>query len=173
LYAALDYVNTVDVNIITYEDPVENKMMGLSQSQVRSDIGYTFAAGLRAALRQDPDIIMVGEIRDKETLDMAMEAAMTGHLVFSTIHTNSSAETITRVTNLGAKPFMMAGTFNFVMAQRLVRKVCSQCTTVADFSQDKQFGYAKEVLSAIDKTFLAAELKKRNISQEQRKTFLQ
>lgn len=172
LYAALDYVNTVDVNIITYEDPVENKMMGLSQSQVRSDIWYTFASGLRAALRQDPDIIMVGEIRDKETLDMAMEAAMTWHLVFSTIHTNSSAETITRVTNLGAKPFMLAGTFNFVMAQRLVRHVCQTCIGDADVSNDKQFVYAKETLAAMDKTLLAAELKKRNISSDQRQLFL-
>lgn len=165
LYAALDHVNTVDVNIITYEDPVENKMMWLSQSQIRSDIGYTFASGLRAALRQDPDIIMVWEIRDKETLDMAMEAAMTWHLVFSTIHTNSSAETITRVTNLGAKPFMIAGTFNFVMAQRLVRKCCAACSTLVDVSKDKQYWYAKETLSRMDKDILLAELKKRWIDQ--------
>lgn len=173
LYAALDYVNTIDVNIITYEDPVENKMMWLSQSQVRSDIGYTFASGLRAALRQDPDIIMVGEIRDKETLDMAMEAAMTGHLVFSTIHTNSSAETITRVTNLGAKPFMMAGTFNFVMAQRLVRKVCSACAVDVDMSKEKQYSFSKETLSKMDKNLLASELKKREIDQVHWQNFLQ
>ncbi len=172
LYAALDYVNTIDVNIITYEDPVENKMMGLSQSQIRSDIGYTFASGLRAALRQDPDIIMVGEIRDKETLDMAMEAAMTGHLVFSTIHTNSSAETITRVTNLGAKPFMLAGTFNFVMAQRLVRKICTACIWEVDMSNDKQYGFAKETLSKMDKNLLGTELKKRHIDQAQWQNFL-
>lgn len=173
LYAALDYVNTIDANIITYEDPVENKMMWLSQSQIRSDIGYTFASGLRAALRQDPDIIMVGEIRDKETLDMAMEAAMTWHLVFSTIHTNSSAETITRVSNLWAKPFMIAGTFNFVMAQRLVRKVCSGCTNYKDLSQDKQYGFAKDVLAKMDKTLLATELKKREIDQAQWQNFVQ
>lgn len=165
LYAALDYVNKVNVNIITYEDPVENKMMWLSQSQIRSDIWYTFATGLRAALRQDPDIIMVWEIRDKETLDMAMEAAMTWHLVFSTIHTNSSAETITRVTNLGAKPFMIAGTFNFVMAQRLVRKCCSACSALTDVSKDKQYWYAKETLSKMDKETLLSELKKRWIDQ--------
>jgi len=172
LYAALDHVNMIDVNIITYEDPVENKMMGLSQSQVRSDIGYTFAAGLRAALRQDPDIIMVWEIRDKETLDMAMEAAMTWHLVFSTIHTNSSAETITRVLNLWAKPYMLAGTFNFVMAQRLVRKVCSSCSALVDFSKDKQYAYAKDTLSKMDKSVLTSELKKRGIDQAQWKNFL-
>ena len=173
LYAALDFVNTIDVNIITYEDPVENKMMWLSQSQVRSDIWYTFASGLRAALRQDPDIIMVWEIRDKETLDMAMEAAMTWHLVFSTIHTNSSAETITRVTNLWAKSFMIAGTFNFVMAQRLVRKVCSACPVDVDMSNEKQYGFAKDTLTGMDKTILANELKKRNIDQVVWQNFVQ
>ena len=173
LYAALDYVNTVDVNIITYEDPVENKMMWLSQSQVRSDIGYTFAAWLRAALRQDPDIIMVWEIRDKETLDMAMEAAMTGHLVFSTIHTNSSAETITRVMNLWAKAFMIAGTFNFVMAQRLIRKCCSTCIWETDVSQEKEYNFAKETFTKMNKDLLAAELKKRGVDQLHWQNFLQ
>ncbi len=100
LYSCLDEVNKPEVNIITYEDPVENKMFGLNQSQVRSDIGFTFASGLRAGLRQDPDIMMIGEIRDFETLEMAMESAMTGHLVFSTVHTNSAVETISRVSNL-------------------------------------------------------------------------
>lgn len=172
LYAALDYVNKVDVNIITYEDPVENKMMGLSQSQIRSDIGYTFASWLRAALRQDPDIIMVWEIRDKETLEMAMEAAMTWHLVFSTIHTNSSAETITRVINLWAKPFMIAGTFNFVMAQRLVRRTCSACKHDVDVSKEKHYRYAKETLSRMEKDQLAVELKKRKIDQADWQRFL-
>lgn len=173
LYAALDYVNTIDVNIITYEDPVENKMMWLSQSQVRSDIGYTFAAWLRAALRQDPDIIMVWEIRDKETLDMAMEAAMTWHLVFSTIHTNSSAETITRVMNLWAKAFMIAGTFNFVMAQRLVRKTCSACMGDVDLSQEKEYHFAKETFMKMNKETLSSELKKRGVDQLHWQNFLQ
>ena len=172
LYAALDHINTVDVNIITYEDPVENKMDGLSQSQIRADIGYTFAQGLRAALRQDPDIIMVGEIRDKETIDMAMEAAMTGHLVFSTIHTNSSAETITRVLNLGAKAFMIAGTFNFVMAQRLSRKVCTKCAQEVDMKEDKQYFRAREEVSRIQKESLVNEMKKRRIDQTQWQRFL-
>jgi type IV pilus assembly protein PilB len=173
LYAALDYVNKIDVNIITYEDPVENKMMWLSQSQVRADIWYTFASGLRAALRQDPDIIMVWEIRDKETLDMAMEAAMTWHLVFSTIHTNSSAETITRVMNLWAKAYMIAGTFNFVMAQRLIRKVCSKCNSYVDVSQEKRYGFAKDTLMKMNKEILAWELKKRGVDQLQWQNFLQ
>lgn len=127
LYACLQYIKRPEINIMTYEDPVENKIPGLSQSQVRADINYTFAAGLRAWLRQDPDVIMVGEVRDDETLEMAMESAMTWHLVFSTIHTNSSAETITRVYNLGAAPYMVAGTFNLVMAQRLCRRICEDC----------------------------------------------
>ena len=123
LYAALEYLNTIDTNITTYEDPVENKMNWVNQSQVRADIGYTFAQGLRAALRQDPDIIMVWEMRDLETVEIAMEAAMTWHMVLSTIHTNSAAETITRVMNMWVKPYMIAWTFNLVMAQRLVRRV--------------------------------------------------
>lgn len=104
---------------------------------------------------------------------MAMEAAMTGHLVFSTIHTNSSAETITRVTNLGAKPFMLAGTFNFVMAQRLVRKVCSACTIDVDVSKQKEYAFAKDTLEKMDKTVLATELKKRKVDQAHRQNFLQ
>ena len=123
LYASLDIRNQIDVNITTYEDPVEIKMDGLNQSQVRSDIGFTFASWLRAALRQDPDIIMVWEVRDFETLNTGMEAAMTWHLVFSTVHTNSAAETITRVMNLWAKPYMITGTFNVIIAQRLWRRI--------------------------------------------------
>ncbi len=173
LYAALDHINKIDVNIITYEDPVENKMDGLSQSQVRADIWYTFAQGLRAALRQDPDIIMVWEIRDKETIDMAMEAAMTWHLVFSTIHTNSAAETITRVLNLWAKPYMLAGTFNFVMAQRLSRRVCKTCAQDTDMKTDKQYLRAREELSHIPKETLVSEMKKRNITDVMRQKFLE
>jgi type IV pilus assembly protein PilB len=123
LYASLAILNTIDVNITTFEDPVEVKVHWLNQAQVRTDIWFTFASGLRAALRQDPDIIMVWEIRDFETLNTGMEAAMTGHLVFSTVHTNSASETITRVMNLGAKPYMITGTFNVIIAQRLWRKL--------------------------------------------------
>ena len=173
LYACLDYINKIEVNILTFEDPVENKMFGLNQAQVRSDIDFTFASGLRAALRQDPDIIMVGEIRDYETLDMAMEAAMTGHLVFSTIHTNSSSETLTRVSNLGAKPFMVAGTFNLVMAQRLARTVCPHCPTITSVKGQEWFEHAKEAFVSMDKTKLSDEVRKRGITQEQRVAFMQ
>ena len=127
LYSCLSDINKVEVNITTFEDPVENKMLWLNQAQVRSDIWFTFLSWLRSALRQDPDIIMVWEIRDRETLEMAMESSMTWHLVFSTVHTNSAVETITRVTKMGAEPYMIAGTFNLVIAQRLWRKVCPNC----------------------------------------------
>ncbi len=169
LYAALSDLNNVDVNITTYEDPVENKMDWLNQSQVRADIWYTFAHWLRAALRQDPDIIMVWEIRDWETLETAMEAAMTWHLVFSTIHTNSAAETITRMMNMGAKPYMIAWTFNLVMAQRLWRKICSHCKEYVNVQEKDPVHYsnAKNVLSKMDKELLQKELILRKISIEE------
>jgi type IV pilus assembly protein PilB len=110
---------------MTLEDPVENQVDGVSQSQVKPDIGYTFAYWLRTALRQDPDIIMVWEMRDKETVDIAVEASLTWHLVLSTIHTNSAAETITRVINMWVKPFLIPASFNVIIAQRLVKKLCS------------------------------------------------
>ena len=172
LYAALNYVNSIDVNITTFEDPVENKMHWLNQSQVRADIGFTFWSGLRAALRQDPDIIMVWEIRDSETLEMAMEAAMTGHLVFSTIHTNSSAETITRVFNLGALPYMVAGTFNVVMAQRLIRRICSECKHTTSIKDTPQRKDAVDAFRGLDPTVLKNEIVSRDITPDQWKSFI-
>lgn len=127
LYSALTRLNQVGVNILTIEDPVEIQIDGLNQSQVHPDIKYTFAYGMRSALRQDPDIIMVGEIRDKETADTAIEAALTGHLVFSTIHTNSAVETINRILNMGIAPYLLSSTLELVIAQRLVRKLCPHC----------------------------------------------
>lgn len=127
LYSALSRLNTVDVNIMTIEDPVEIQMNGLNQSQVHPDINYTFANGLRTALRQDPDIIMVGEIRDHETIEIAIEASLTGHQVLSTIHTNSAVETLTRISNMGIQSFLMAETIELIIAQRLVRKLCMAC----------------------------------------------
>ncbi|MCX6824012.1 MAG: GspE/PulE family protein [candidate division SR1 bacterium] len=172
LYACLDYVNTTEVNIITYEDPVENKMAGLNQAQIRADIGFSFANGLRGGLRQDPDIMMVGEIRDRETLDMAMESAMTGHLVFSTVHTNSSSETITRVYNLGAKPYMLVGTFNLVMAERLIRRVCDHCKIQTSVKDDPKYKYAKESFRNFEKEALKKEILSRGIDQQQRNDFI-
>ncbi|MCD5382638.1 GspE/PulE family protein [Candidatus Gracilibacteria bacterium] len=127
LYSALSVLNQDGVNIMTVEDPVEIKMAGLNQCQVVEKIGYTFPIALRAALRQDPNIIMLGEIRDKETVEIALRAAMTGHLVLSTIHTNSAVSTINRLLDMGVKPFLIAGTVNAIQAQRLVRRICPNC----------------------------------------------
>lgn len=127
LYSALTRLNKVGVNILTIEDPVEIQIDGLNQSQVHPDIKYTFASGMRAALRQDPNIIMVGEIRDEETANTAIEASLTGHLVLSTLHTNSAVETITRILNMGIAPYLLASTLELVIAQRLVRKLCPYC----------------------------------------------
>lgn len=127
LYAALSLLNKENVNIMTLEDPVENQVDGINQSQVKPQIWYTFAYWLRTALRQDPDIIMVWEIRDKETIEIAIEASLTWHLVLSTIHTNSAAETLTRVIQMGIQPFLIPASFNAVIAQRLIRKLCPHC----------------------------------------------
>jgi len=127
LYTVMDIINTVDVNISTVEDPVEYRMPRVNQTQVNTKIGMTFASALRALLRQDPDIIMVGEIRDKETLEIAIQAAMTGHLVLSTLHTNSAAGALPRMIDMGAEPFLIASTVNVIIAQRLVRKLCPEC----------------------------------------------
>ncbi len=127
LYSALARLNEVGVNIMTFEDPVEYQMDGLNQSQVKPEIKYDFALGLRTALRQDPDIIMVGEIRDQETIEIAVRAALTGHLVLSTIHTNSAVSTLVRITDMGVKPFLITSSIRGIIAQRLVRKVCTFC----------------------------------------------
>ena len=127
LYSSLIMLNKPDVNIMTLEDPVENQVDWINQSQVHPDIGYTFAYGIRTALRQDPDIIMVGEMRDKETVDIAIEASLTWHLVFSTIHTNSAAETITRILNMWVQAFLIPASLNAVIAQRLIKRLCPHC----------------------------------------------
>ncbi|HEX6059358.1 MAG TPA: ATPase, T2SS/T4P/T4SS family [Gemmatimonadaceae bacterium] len=130
LYSALSKVNTIDVNIMTAEDPVEYNLYGINQVLVRNEIGMTFAAALKAFLRQDPNIIMLGEIRDLETGGIAIKAALTGHLVMSTLHTNSAPETVTRLLDMGLEPFNVASALNLVLAQRLVRRVCSSCKQV-------------------------------------------
>jgi type IV pilus assembly protein PilB len=123
LYTLLDIVNTPDVNISTVEDPIEYQMARINQTQVRPDIGFTFATGLRSLLRQDPDIIMVGEIRDKETAALAINAALTGHLVLSTLHTNSAAGAVARLIDMGVEPFLLVSTLRVVIGQRLVRRL--------------------------------------------------
>ncbi len=127
LYSTLSTINHPDVNIITIEDPVEYTLAGVTQVQARADIGLTFAVGLRSFLRQDPDIIMVGEIRDTETAEIAINAALTGHLVFSTLHTNDAPGAVTRLTNMGIEPFLTSSSVAMVIAQRLVRIICENC----------------------------------------------
>ena len=129
LYSALAELNTEDTNISTAEDPVEYNLYGINQCQMHEDIGLNFAAALRCFLRQDPDIIMVGEIRDFETAEIAIKAALTGHLVLSTLHTNDAPSTVSRMLNMGVEPFLVTGALNLVLAQRLARKVCSDCKT--------------------------------------------
>ncbi len=136
LYTVMDILNTTEVNISTVEDPVEYRMPRVNQTQISPKIGMTFAAALRALLRQDPDIIMVGEIRDQETLEIAMHAAMTGHLVLSTLHTNSAAATLPRMLDMGAEPFLIASTVNVIIAQRLVRRLCPECR--AEYKLEKK-----------------------------------
>jgi type IV pilus assembly protein PilB len=127
LYAFVGHLNTADAKIITVEDPIEYHIQGISQTQVEPDKGYTFANGLRAIVRQDPDIILIGEIRDLETADIALNAALTGHLVLSTIHTNDAAGTIPRLIDLGVKPETIAPAISMTMGQRLIRRLCSEC----------------------------------------------
>jgi len=127
LYSALNWINRPDVNIMTSEDPVEYNIEGINQVQINEEIGLTFAKSLRAFLRQDPNIIMVGEIRDTETAEIAIKAALTGHLVLSTIHTNDAPSTIDRLVDMGIEPFLVAASLNLILAQRLVRKICPKC----------------------------------------------
>jgi len=127
LYGALSRINTPDLNILTVEDPVEYQLKGIGQMAVSPKIGLSFAQGLRAFLRQDPDVIMVGEIRDKETAEIAIQASLTGHLVFSTVHTNDAASAVTRLVDMGVEPFLVASSLTAILAQRLVRRVCPDC----------------------------------------------
>lgn len=127
LYAVLEKLNHEEVNIITLEDPVEYHIESINQAQIKPEIGFTFGSGLRSILRQDPDIVMVGEIRDTETAEMAVHAALTGHLVLSTLHTNDASGAIPRLIDMKVEPFLVASTLNAIIAQRLVRKICSAC----------------------------------------------
>lgn len=127
LYAALNHLCSPEINISTVEDPIEYNLEGINQTQVRPEIGLDFAAMLRSLLRQDPDIIMVGEIRDRETLEIAMRASMTGHLVLSTLHTNSAVATVARLLDMGAEPFLLASSVRLIVAQRLLRRICRKC----------------------------------------------
>jgi type IV pilus assembly protein PilB len=127
LYSSVSLLNKPDTNIMTAEDPVEFQLNGVNQVQMKESIGLNFAAALRAFLRQDPNVILVGEIRDFETAEIAIKAALTGHLVLSTLHTNGAPETISRLMNMGIEPFLVATAVHLICAQRLVRRICSEC----------------------------------------------
>ncbi len=150
LYTIMDIINVPGVNISTVEDPVEYRMPRVNQTQVNPKIGLTFAACLRALLRQDPDIIMVGEIRDEETMEIALHAAMTGHLVLSTLHTNSAAGALPRLLDMGAEHFLVASTVNVVAAQRLVRKLCNECKV--------EYKIDKKGIKVLDESFNTKEV---------------
>jgi general secretion pathway protein E len=132
LYTSLTHLNSVDRNIVTVEDPVEYQLAGITQMQVKPQIGLNFASLLRAILRHDPDIIMIGEIRDLETAQIAVQAALTGHLVLSTLHTNSAASTIARLRDMGLEDYLLTATLNGIMAQRLIRRLCPSCKRPRD-----------------------------------------
>jgi len=137
LYSALQQLNTIDVNIMTAEDPVEFNFEGINQVAVKSDIGLTFASSLRSFLRQDPDIIMVGEIRDSETGDIAIKAALTGHLVFATLHTNDAPSSVTRLIDMGVPYYLVASATRLIMAQRMTRKICEHCKEEINLTQEQ------------------------------------
>lgn len=151
LYSILSELNTPEVNIITVEDPIEYQMAGIGQVQVKENIGLTFAAALRSILRQDPDIVMIGETRDPETAQISIQAALTGHLVLSTLHTNSAPASITRLIDMGIEPFLIASTIIAVMAQRLVRRLCPKCKQVYTPPEEilKRLGISVEQASKI------------------------
>jgi type IV pilus assembly protein PilB len=151
LYTGLNILNTPERNISTAEDPVEINLEGINQVNVNAKVGLNFAEALRSFLRQDPDIIMVGEIRDLETAEIAIKAAQTGHMVMSTLHTNSAAETITRMLNMGVPAFNLATSVNLIIAQRLARRLCSHCAEPADVPEDALLaeGFSPEQLESM------------------------
>lgn len=167
LYTVMDIINTPEVNISTVEDPVEYRMPRINQTQVNSKIGMTFASALRSLLRQDPDVIMVGEIRDKETLEIAIHAAMTGHLVLSTLHTNSAAGALPRMIDMGAEPFLISSTVNVIIAQRLVRKLCPECKIEYNLTE-KEVKTLKNSINLDDilKCLKGADILKKTISDD-------
>lgn len=138
LYAALNYINKPEINITTIEDPIEYNLQGINQTHVRPEIGLDFAGALRSILRQDPNVIMVGEIRDAETAEIAIRAALTGHLVFSTLHTNDAASAVTRLIDMGVEPFLVASSLKMILAQRLLRKLCPKCAIRTELTDEQR-----------------------------------
>jgi len=156
LYTCLKMLNRPEVNMMTLEDPIEYHVEGINQSQTRPEIGYTFASGIRSFVRQDPDIIMVGEIRDNETAELAIHAALTGHLVLSTLHTNNAVGAIPRLIDMKAEPFLISSCLNMIVAQRLVRKICNHCRQEVLLSDEAE----KEAVEMLSKPYLEIDLNK-------------
>ncbi len=152
MYAVIQEIKNVAINIVTLEDPVEYKMDGINQIQVNPEVGLTFATGLRSILRQDPNVVMVGEIRDKETADLAVQAALTGHVVLSTLHTNSGAGVLPRLLDMNIEPFLIASTVNTVIGQRLVRRLCEKCKTEYRSSQAETDSINRTLANILPKT---------------------
>ena len=152
LFAALNQINRPEINIITVEDPVEYRLSGINQVQINSRAGLTFAAALRSILRSDPDVVMVGEIRDGETAKISIEAALTGHLVLSTLHTNDAPSALTRLNEMGVEPFLTGAAVTGVLAQRLARKLCTHCCEMYSPSVDEMIAarVAPDVAAASD-----------------------
>jgi type IV pilus assembly protein PilB len=165
LYAFLKKIYTPEIKIITIENPIEYHLKGVVQTQVEEDKGYTFLEGLRSALRQDPDVIMVGEIRDEETAEIAINSALTGHLVFSTLHTNNAAGTFPRLIDLGVNPKVITSAINIAMAQRLVRKLCNKCKKKSVLVEDEKTLIKDTIESVLDKSYLEG-LDMENIYEE-------
>jgi general secretion pathway protein E len=155
LYGALQEINSKEANILTLEDPIEYQLDGISQTQINEKKGMTFASGMRSVLRQDPDIIMVGEIRDRETANMAIQASLTGHLVFSTLHTNDAASAITRLLDLGVEPYLVASSLIAALAQRLVRRLCPHCKRPAEAQVTPLDFDAQDESSSVQNTYEA------------------
>jgi type IV pilus assembly protein PilB len=165
LYTMLNMVNEEGINIVTLEDPVEYFLPGVNQSQVHPEINYTFASGLRSILRQDPDIIMVGEIRDGETAGLAVQSALTGHLVFSTLHTNTAAGAIPRLMDMGVEPFLLAASLDIILAQRLVRKLCEKCKKPVDIDE-RMLQLLEKEFQTIPKEYLLKHFSENKMPQK-------
>ncbi len=153
VYTLLSQINTDDINIVTLEDPIEYYLSGVNQSQVKPEINYTFASGLRSILRQDPDVIMVGEIRDGETAGLAVQSALTGHIVFSTLHTNDAPGALPRLIDMGVEPFLLSASLQIVIAQRLVRKLCEECKQAVPLD-GKEREYIQESLTTLTPEYI-------------------
>ena len=164
LFALLEMLNKEGVNISTIEDPVEYQLKGVNQSQIKPEIGYTFASGLRSFLRQDPDIIMVGEVRDEETAELSIHAALTGHLVLSTVHTNNTWGTITRMVDMGVEHFLLGSTLKTIIAQRLARNICENCKEAYEIPEE-YYKEIKESLEKIDEKYIKDEIPDYNIEK--------